>query len=205
MRTTIHCRRIVCLGALSIALAAAGTTPLLHAQAARPASYPPAEIAVTFEHLNSNTLPAGCGCFGLNGGSATFALRPRLSHLAGIFDFGVVHTGDITASNYTLTIVTFMVGARYLLYTQPRRLQPYLQAAIGGAHSAGTLVEGYGAAGVSPGAGFAGSIGGGLDVRIGRRFAIRAIEADYLATTFSNGVNNHQNNLRLDAGVVLHF
>jgi hypothetical protein len=31
------------------------------------------------------------------------------------------------------------------------------------------------------------------------------VEADYLVTTFDNGSNNHQNNLRVGAGVVLRF
>jgi hypothetical protein len=34
---------------------------------------------------------------------------------------------------------------------------------------------------------------------------VRLIEADYLLTTFDNGSNNHQNNLRIGAGVVVHF
>jgi hypothetical protein len=31
------------------------------------------------------------------------------------------------------------------------------------------------------------------------------IEADYLLTTVDNGSNNHQNNLRISAGIVVHF
>jgi len=38
-----------------------------------------------------------------------------------------------------------------------------------------------------------------------KRFSVRLIEANYLLTTFDNGVNNRQNNLRLSAGAVLHF
>jgi hypothetical protein len=34
---------------------------------------------------------------------------------------------------------------------------------------------------------------------------VRLIEADYLVTTFDNGVNNHQNNLRIGAGLVVRF
>ena len=32
-----------------------------------------------------------------------------------------------------------------------------------------------------------------------------SVQADYLVATFDNGTNNHQNNLRVGAGVVLHF
>jgi hypothetical protein len=34
---------------------------------------------------------------------------------------------------------------------------------------------------------------------------VRLAEADYLLTTFDNGTNNHQNNLRVNAGVVVRF
>jgi hypothetical protein len=34
---------------------------------------------------------------------------------------------------------------------------------------------------------------------------VRLIDADYLLTTFDNGSNNHQNNLRISAGVVVHI
>ena len=36
-------------------------------------------------------------------------------------------------------------------------------------------------------------------------FALRLVEADYFVTTFANGVNDHQNNLRLSFGVVARF
>ena len=72
-------------------------------------------------------------------------------------------------------------------------------------HSSGSLVEVQGSARGNAGAAFAGSVGGGLDLRAGHRFSLRLIEAQYLATTFDNGVNNHQNNLHISAGIVVHF
>jgi hypothetical protein len=42
-------------------------------------------------------------------------------------------------------------------------------------------------------------------LRANRRFSIRLIEADYLLTTVDNGSNDPQNNLRISAGVVVHF
>ena len=38
-----------------------------------------------------------------------------------------------------------------------------------------------------------------------RHFAVRALEADYYRTQFSNGLNDRQNNLRLSAGVIFRF
>ena len=47
--------------------------------------------------------------------------------------------------------------------------------------------------------------GGGLDISLTRRIALRALEADYYLTRFDNGVNDHQNNLRIAAGVIVRF
>jgi hypothetical protein len=47
--------------------------------------------------------------------------------------------------------------------------------------------------------------GGGLDVGLTRRIALRAFEADYYLTRFDNGVNDHQNNLRIAVGVIIRF
>jgi len=55
------------------------------------------------------------------------------------------------------------------------------------------------------GSAFAANLGGGVDWRASRRFSVRLLEADYLVTTFDNGVNDHQNSLRLGAGVVMRF
>jgi len=44
--------------------------------------------------------------------------------------------------------------------------------------------------------------GGGLDIRLSRRFAVRAIRASYLRTQLPNTSTNVQNNLSLGAGIV---
>ena len=76
---------------------------------------------------------------------------------------------------------------------------------VGVAHSSGTLVQGQSPAASNAGAAFAANLGGGLDLRARRRVSFRLVDAAYLVTTFNNAVNNHQNNLRLSAGVVLRF
>jgi hypothetical protein len=48
-------------------------------------------------------------------------------------------------------------------------------------------------------------MGGGLDLRVNRRFSVRLAEVDYLLTTVHNDTNNHQNNLRISAGAILRF
>jgi outer membrane immunogenic protein len=51
------------------------------------------------------------------------------------------------------------------------------------------------------------TVGGGVDVKISRRFSIRPAQVDYLLTRFNEfgtGAQT-QNNLRVSTGVVFHF
>jgi hypothetical protein len=112
-------------------------------------------------------------------------------------DFGALPVGQTGAAislSYTFT-VGVTLGAPVAL--------------TGLAHSSGTLVQTPNPGASNAGAAFAGNFGGGLDLRASPRFSVRLIEADYLVTTFvttfDNGVNNHQNNLRIGAGVVVRF
>jgi outer membrane immunogenic protein len=178
---------------------------------------PRAELALDYSYLHSNAPPGGCGCFNLNGGSATFAwrLRPESSARFGGFslvgDVTVAEAGTISSSGDSVTLSTFTAGGRYLptlghgTAAGHHALQPFGQALIGIAHSSGSLVEGSNPGAANAGAAFAANVGGGVDLRVDHRISIRLVEADYLLTTFDNGSNNHQNNLRISAGLVFHF
>ena len=117
----------------------------------------------------------------------------------------VAHAGAAASTGDSLTLSAFTAGARYLPRLGRSPVQPYGQALVGLAHSSGTLVQGTNPAAQNAGAAFAANVGGGLDLRASPHFSVRLVEADYLVTTFDNGVNNHQNNLRIGAGVVLRF
>ncbi len=54
--------------------------------------------------------------------------------------------------------------------------------------------------------GFAMALGGGVDVNLGKRLAIRAVQVDYLPTRFSTPFfTNFRSNVRVGVGVVLKF
>jgi peptidoglycan-associated lipoprotein len=190
--------------ALLLAIAFALALPILsHAQAARAqqdAARP--ELAFGYSYVHSNLPPGGCGCFSLNGGSATFTWPLGSGRFAIAGDINVVHAGAASTTSESLTLGTYTAGARYLPRLGHSALQPFGQALIGLAHSSGTLVQGPNPAAANAGRAFAANIGGGLDLHAGSEFSIRLIEADYLPTTFDNGSNNHQNNIRIGAGVV---
>jgi outer membrane immunogenic protein len=161
------------------------------------------ELAVEYNYVHSNAPPGECGCINLNGGSANFAWPLHHWQLSLVGDVGAVHAGSITNQGYDLTLSTYTAGLRYSPRLRRWHLRPWAQLLIGGAHASGSLVEGSGSS--TGGGAFASLVGGGVDVRMSPRFSIRAFEAEYLVTTFNNGGNDHQNNLRIGAGVVFHF
>jgi peptidoglycan-associated lipoprotein len=163
---------------------------------------PRPELAFGYSYAHSNLPPGGCGCFNLNGGSATFTWPFGSGKFAAAGDINVVHAGGISNTGDSLTLGTYTAGGRYLPLAGHSVWQPFGQALIGLAHSSGTLVQGVNPGAANAGAAFAANIGGGLDLRVGSQIAIRLIEADYLLTTFDNGSNNHQNNIRIGAGIV---
>ena len=166
---------------------------------------PRAELAIGYSYLHSNAPPGGCGCFNLNGGNATFAWPLKSGTFALVGDLTAAHAGAISSSGNSLTLSTFTAGVRYLPRLGNSSLRPFGQALVGLAHSSGTLVQGSNPGAGNAGAAFAADFGGGVDLSLDRRFSVRLIQADYLLTTFDNGSNNHQNNLRISAGVVIHF
>jgi outer membrane immunogenic protein len=201
MRPRIKCTFVLLL-AIAAVFARSGS-----AQTPQPTPDKPlrAELAIDYSYVRSNAPPAGCTCFNMNGGSATFAWPVKPGHFALAGDITIDHAGSIGASGYSLTLSTFTGGVRYLPRTGHSRVQPYGQVLAGAVHSSGTLVEGTNPGAANAGAAFAANIGGGIDLKASRRFAIRLIEADYLVTTVDNSSNNHQNNLRISAGVVVRF
>jgi peptidoglycan-associated lipoprotein len=166
---------------------------------------PHADLALGYSYLHSNAPPGGCGCFNLNGGNATFAWPLRSGRFALAGDVTITHAGTVSSFGDSLTLGVFTAGVRYLPPMGHSVLQPFGQVLAGVAHSSGTLVQESNPGTANANAAFAGNFGGGLDLRAASRFSIRLAEVDYLLTTFNNGSNNRQNNLRITAGVVIHF
>jgi outer membrane immunogenic protein len=176
------------------------------AQAVPEASGPHhAELALGYSYVLSNAPPGGCGCFNLNGGSATFAWPIKQGNLALVGDVVSAYTNFTSSSGNNLILSTFTAGVRYTLPEGRSSLRPFGQVLAGVAHAGGAAVEAPNPGAANAGASFAGAVGGGIDMRMNEHFLIRLGEVDYLVTTIDNGGNNHQNNLRVDAGVVLRF
>jgi outer membrane immunogenic protein len=164
------------------------------------------DAAATYHWVRTNAGPGQCGCFGLNGAgiSGSWNVRGRWSVVT---EVSSEFTANASSTGNSLTLTSFLAGARYQLPRVPRtwihgahRVQPFAQILVGAAHAGG------GEAGVGDASyGFASRIGGGIDVPVSPRFSIRVIQLDYYVTTFANATNDHQNNLMVGAGIVFHW
>ena len=151
-----------------------------------------------YTYLRVNAPPGGCGCLSMNGGNGGVAYLLN-EHFAIAGDVAVVTAGNVLGSGQSLTLISYQAGPRF--YLPVRRVTPFGEVLVGGVHAVNPA---FGGSGPSANA-FAATVGGGVDLRVNRTFALRLLEADYFVTTFSNGVNDHQNSLRLSAGVVIGF
>jgi len=190
--------------AASFLMALAGATALAQAPAAAIARQNQTEVAAEYTYAHANAPPAQCGCFSANGGSVSFAQPFVSGRYAFVFDATIVHGSNISPGNVGVTLDAFTAGGRYRPLPLAR-WNPFGEALVGVAHAGGGLVSGDTPAARDPGLLFAANIGGGLDRRLDRHWSLRLFEADYLVTTFRNGVNDHQNNLRVSAGLVYRF
>jgi outer membrane immunogenic protein len=190
----------------SIALATAlllGAAMAAMGQAAPDPFAAKGDLALTYHWLRTNTQPGECGCFGLNGGgiSASWNLRPRWA-LVG--EVSGEYAGNGPSTGNTLTLISYLAGARYRVpqpwLRGPHAPQPFAQVLLGPAHAGG------GIAGAADGTTeFATRMGGGIDLPVSSRFAIRVVQIDYDLTEFRNSTNDHQNNLLLAAGFVFRW
>jgi outer membrane immunogenic protein len=161
------------------------------------------EIAFNYSYLRPNAPPGGCGCFNMNGFAIQvgFPVARRGFSMVGDVTWETNHNVLNTGTRFGLA--SFDAGARYRFIRGG--WEPFGEVMAGGIQASG----GYDRIGItSPSSAtlsFAGIVGGGLDRRVATHLAVRLVEVDYFATTFDNGSNNHQNNLRVIAGVALRF
>src|SRR5580698_9912106 len=189
-------RLMIPILALLLPVAAMQATPAAAAQ-----NIPTAEVALTYNWVHSNAPPKDCGCFSMNGGSGSFAYNfTRKWSVVG--EASAESNGNVNSTGLGLTLADFLAGGRYTLRNHSR-LQPFGQVLLGAAHTSGSLSPdqiGLGAA-----TSFATTAGGGVDVNLSPRIALRAIQAEYFLTMLPNGSSDRQNNLRLSAGFVFRF
>jgi hypothetical protein len=169
----------------------------------------PVDLAVTYDALHSNHITAQS--FWMQGGAVELGARAYRG-LGIVARVEGLHTGTNSTTGEPLSLVTAVFGPRYTIETRSHRYAIFGEGLAGISNGFDSLFsEGSGPVGsvnagtTSSSNALAVAVGGGLDVRLNHRFAIRALRASYLRTQFPNTTTNVQNSLSLSAGVVLRF
>jgi len=156
------------------------------------------DVSVDYSYVRARSA-SGLSSSNLQGGSASvnYNFRGRLG-IVGDFG-GYVFTGQ--PAGLSAQMYTYLFGPRFT-FRKSERFLPYAQVLLGGGRlnaSTATVQAGEN--------GFAMAAGGGLDINLNHRFAIRAVQAEYLMTRFPNSaaITVTQNNFRLSAGLVFRF
>jgi outer membrane immunogenic protein len=158
------------------------------------------EIAFDYTYVHTNAPPGGCGCFSMNGGGGSYAYHfgPQFAMVA---DIEAVHAANIDHTNADLMLTSYLAGPRFYYRRPKTRLAPYGQTLLGAVRATGGLAPAN-SNGEPSSTVFGATVGGGLEYTINHTVALRLVEADYFVTTFDNGVNGRQNNLRITAGIL---
>jgi outer membrane protein OmpA-like peptidoglycan-associated protein len=152
----------------------------------------------------------------LNGGSASIAFN--LTRYFGIAaDFGGyddtrlklggpgVNPPSVVDSGGS--VFTYLLGPR-LSFRNHSRVTPFAQVLFGAVHAGAVTLSGCSGASCTPlpaQTAFALTAGGGFDIRLARHISVRAIQAEYLMTRFSDpttGAGSTQNDVRLSTGLL---
>jgi outer membrane protein OmpA-like peptidoglycan-associated protein len=182
----------------------------------RSSNTPRVELFGGYSFWRAVPFSAGNRIAWMHGGSASVAYN--LNNWLGLvadfggyrvtrFGSGGTSTGIVSADG---NVFSYLFGPRVSF--RHDRFTPFVQALFGGANTSAVTLSGctVGCASLAADDAFAMTAGGGLDLQVNRRFAIRLIQAEYLMTRFPNASTNTednvtQNNIRLSAGLVVRF
>ena len=180
-------------------------------------SYPRVEWFMGYSYLRAMPeLAEGNRLVYLNGGSTSLAFNFNryfgiVGDFVGFNDSRLLLTGAGPSANDQVdkgTVFTYMGGPR--LSFRHDRITPFVQVLAGGIHASELTISGCAAdCTLLPSANaLALTAGGGLDIGIHHRLALRLIQAEYMMTRFddlSTGATANQNDMRLSTGLVLRY
>jgi hypothetical protein len=215
---SLHAQRMASLSDVAMDGAAESSASSPAAPSVRePSRTPKVDIFLGYSYLRAvPELANGNRLVDLNGGSASIAFNLS-RYFAIAADFGgyddtrlrlagpganppsVVDSGG--------SAFTYLFGPR-LSFRNHSRITPFAQVLFGAAHAGQVTLSGCTGSSCTPlpaQTAFALTAGGGFDIRLARHISIRAIQAEYLMTRFSDpptGAGNTQNDLRLSAGLL---
>ncbi|WP_420236364.1 hypothetical protein ACOBR2_18985 [Telmatobacter bradus] len=191
---------VLLFGVMTATASAAQNAPREKKDTTAPTNY--LEVAITYDALHGNET-AGNG-FWLQGGG--MQVEGYFSHGFGVVaDLAGEHTGNMHGSGVGLDMVTMTFGPRYTWqHARHRHSELYGQALVGQANGFNSVFPNASGA-TSSASSLTQKVGGGVNYALSRRLAVRVFEADWLRTQLPNSTTCVQNNLHLDAGLVLRF
>ncbi len=199
MRT--HFCKTLLIGTAICFIAASGISAQTAGNAANLSDAHGIDVAVTYSTARSNAV--GGNSFWMQGGGVQ--VHGQVYRGLGVVgELYGLHKGDIESSGVGLDLVTAAVGPRYtwqLTHTRYAFFGQALMGVAGGFHSDFPMYYGV----VPTAKSFAFTAGGGINIGITQRIALRAIEADWLRTQFPNSTNGSQSSLQLNTGFVFRF
>lgn len=179
---------------------------------------PKAEITGDYSYFRLNPgLPSYFNSQNLNGGGGqvTFFVTPNIGLAGDLQGYGsytqCAKPGAPISGCAQGNLFTYMFGPQ--LKAHIGKFEPFAEVLLGGAHSnfyanaCSKLTGACGSKSPSNNA-FSMAVGGGIDIAVSSKFAIRLVDADYVLTRFGNnftGGNNSQSNFRFQTGVQFRF
>ncbi len=199
MRT--HFCKTLFVGTAICFIAAAGLPAQTAANTGTSSAVRGIDVAVTYSTTRSNAV--GGNSFWMQGGGVQVhgTIYRGLGVVGELYG---LHKGDIQSSGVGLDLLTVTAGPRYTWQLAHTRYSFYGQALVGiagGFHS--VFPEYYGV--VPTEKSLAVKMGGGLNIALTSHVGLRAIEADWLRTQFSNSTNGSQSSLQLNTGFIFRF
>jgi outer membrane immunogenic protein len=184
-------------------LASVFASAVVVATAQESAPTPKAEVGLnySFTHVNPGS---GFGSYNANGGFGD--VEYNINKMFGaVAELGANRIGTADGLALNNTSFEYLFGPRINL--RYSRFNPYVQALFGGERfSNGWNPGAFDPRTFSSQNNFAMAFGGGLNVRVNDRLAVRPFQVDYFATRVAPMNNSYlQNDLRYSAGVVLRF
>lgn len=192
---------------------------LLAAGTALAQDYPKVETAPAFMYIRNPAIlngSNGYNCIGA-GGTLAYNFSKYLGIAADLGGCKVLNENNtILGSQINGSEFTYLFGPRITLRNNSA-FRPFFEINAGGArvslsckNNAVNCVNATGGKTYSANA-FALTAGGGFDIKLNEKFAIRVVQAEYLYTRFGNNCgfpgicnnNNSQNNFRMKSGIVI--
>lgn len=194
--TVVAVATALCPAPLAAQMASAQTTPALQY---------PLGVAVTYNATHAGA--TGGSDFWMQGGSVEIEGR-FYRGLGVVADVSGFHAANINSSGVSLDMVTTTFGPRYTWQPawQPahRRYEIFGQVLAGDANGFNSIFPTPTAA-ITSSNSLALNMGGGMNIALSPRLALRALQANWVRTQFPNATTNVQNNLSLGAGLVFRF